>query len=275
MSTETLQGRIAAEDVSEVKSWVLPPVDDSGKILSSAEKEARDRRQRLLRQGKESIQTVEVPTSPAKTGMTAKEMQDIFDAAEKDGFAQGHTEGYSKGQADGYEAGKQQGLMEMRAQLLAEQQRFQQIAQALLVPLAEQDDDIENMLLDTICTLTQSVIQRELLTDSSHIVELVKAAVEALPVGSKNIKVCLNSNDFPIIEAYAKEQQLEWKFFSDAQLLPGGCRIETPESRVDFSVSFRLQSVLEEFLTGRMANNTEDESNIENKSNIEDKSNTL
>lgn len=262
MSTETLQGRIAAEDVSEVKSWILPPVDDSGKILSSAEKEAKDRRQRLLRQGKESIQTVEVPTSPAKTGMTAQEMQDIFDAAEKDGFAQGHTEGYSKGQADGYEAGKQQGLMEMRAQLAIEQQRFQQIAQALLEPIAAQDDDIENMLLDTICTLTQSVIQRELSIDSSQIIDLVRIAIDALPVGSKHIKVCLNPVDLTAIEAYAQEQQLEWKFFGDAQLLPGGCRIETPESRVDFSVSLRLQTVLEEFLKGQLAKDTEDENHV-------------
>jgi flagellar assembly protein FliH len=37
------------------------------------------------------------------------------------------------------------------------------------------------------------------------------------------------------------------------QLQPGGCKIETPESRVDFSVSQRLQTVLEQFLTGQLA----------------------
>ncbi len=252
MTSKSTSGRIAAEDLGEVTSWMLPPVDEAGKVLSSAEREARLRREKLLRQGKEKIETVEMP-APQKTGMTAQDMQDIFDAAEKDGFAQGHAEGFEKGKSDGFEAGRQQGLKEMRAQLTLEQQRFHNLANALLNPLTAQDNDVENMLLDVICSLTQSVIQRELVTDSSHIVDLVKTAVDALPIGSKNIRVSLNPDDLAAVETYAAEQQLEWKFFGDLQLQPGGCKIETPESRVDFSVSQRLQTVLEQFLTGQLA----------------------
>jgi len=252
MTSKSMPGRIASENLGEVTSWMLPPVDDSGRVLSSAEKEARVRREKLLRQGKEKIETVEIPAQQ-KTGMTAQEMQDIFDSAEKDGFAQGHAAGVEQGKNDGYEAGRQQGLMEMRAQLTLEQQRFHNIANGLLNPLTAQDNDIENMLLDVICSLTQSVIQRELLTDSSNILELVKSAVDALPIGSKNIRVSLNPDDLAAIENYAAEQQLEWKLFGDTQLQPGGCKVETPESRVDFSVSQRLQTVLEQFLTGQLA----------------------
>lgn len=252
MTTKSLPGRIAAEDLGEVTSWMLPPVDDTGRVLSSAEKEARVRREKLLRNGKEKIETVEIPEQQ-KTGMTAQELQEIFDAAEKDGFTQGHTEGFEKGKSEGYEAGRQQGLMEMRAHLTLEQQRFQSLANALINPLTAQDNDIEHMLLDVICSLTQSVIQRELLTDSSHILELVKTAVDALPVGSKNIRISLNPDDLVVVETYANEQQLDWKFFGDTQLQPGGCKVETPESRVDFSVSQRLQTVLEQFLTGQLA----------------------
>ncbi|MFO1388009.1 flagellar assembly protein FliH [Cellvibrio sp.] len=252
MTTKSMPGRIPSEELGEVKSWMLPPVDDTGRILSSAEKEARMRREKLLQQGKEKIETVEIPPQQ-KTGMTAQEMQDIFDAAEKDGFAQGHAAGFEQGKNEGYEAGRQQGLMEMRAHLTLEQQRFQHLANSLLNPLTAQDNDIEHMLLDVICSLTQSVIQRELVTDSSHILELVKTAVEALPVGSKNIRISLNPEDLAVVETYASEQQLDWKFFADTQLQPGGCKVETPESRVDFSVSQRLQTVLEQFLTGQLA----------------------
>lgn len=253
MSDKTMPTRIPAEQLGEVRSWLLPPVDDSGRILSSAEKEARERREKLLRQGKEKIENIEIPEPSSTAGMTAQEMQAIFDTAEKDGFAQGHVAGFEQGKAEGYEAGRQQGLMEMRAQLVAEQQRFHNIANALVDPLRAQDNDLENMLLDIICSLTQSVVQRELVTDSSHILELVKTAVDTLPVGSKNIRISLNPDDLAVIESYAEEQQLDWKFLGDSQLQPGGCRIETPESRVDFSVSLRLQSVLEQFLTGQLA----------------------
>lgn len=257
MTQKTLPPRIPAEKIGEVHSWLMPPVADTGSVVSGAQKEARDRRERMLKQGKETIENVEIAPQ-AKTGMTAHEMQEIFDAAEKDGFDQGHQAGFEKGQADGYEAGRQQGLMEMKSKLVAEQQRFQQLTEALLDPLKAQDDDIENMLLDVICSLTQSVIQRELALDSSHILELVKTAVDALPVGSKNIRVSLNPDDLAEVEAYAEEQQLDWKFFGDNQLLPGGCKIETPESRVDFSVSLRLQTVLEQFLTKQLANGEDD-----------------
>lgn len=261
MSDNNIHNRIPAEDVENATTWVIPPIAEHGRILSSTEKEARERRERLLRREKETIETVEIPEpeQPPQLGMTAEEMQAIFDEAEKAGFEQGHKEGVNKGNAEGYEAGRQQGLMEMRAQLVAEQQRFHKLANALLEPISAQDDDIEHLLLDVICTLTQSVVQRELFKDSSHILGLVKTAVDVLPIGSKNIRVCLNPDDLAAVEAYAAEQQLAWRFFGDAELLPGGCRIETPESRVDFSVSTRLQTVLERFISKQLASGDDDE----------------
>ncbi len=257
MTSKSTPGRIPAESVGDVRAWVMPPVTDSGRVLSSAEKEARESRDKLLRQGKETIENVEMSVR-SKPGMSAKHMQDIFDSVEKDGFAQGFKNGQQQGQAEGYEAGRQQGLIEMREQLAIEQARMQTLMQALLQPLTAQDDDLENMLLDVICSLTQSVVQRELLLDSSQILALVKIAVAALPVGSKNIRICVNPDDLAILESYAEEQQLDWKFFGDTQLQIGGCRIETPESRVDYSVSLRLKTVLEQFLTGQLANGDEE-----------------
>ena len=247
-----LPNRIAAEDVDEYRTWRVPLINDNGSVLPSAEKEARERKaQEMKRQG-ESIEDVDMPAAKPKQGMTAQEMQEIIEAAEKDGFAQGHKEGFDKGMAEGYEAGQQKGLMEMRQQLVAEQQRFQKLAQALLDPVAEQDNDLEKLLLDVICTLSESVVQRELMTDSSHIISLVKTAVDALPVGSKNLRVCLNPDDLAAVETYAEEQQLNWQFIGDQQLAPGGCRIETSESRVDFSVEKRLKTLLTQFVNKQL-----------------------
>lgn len=252
MTQKITPNRIAAEDVADFRAWSVPPISDNGRVLPSAEKEAKERKTEELKRSGESIQNVDLPAGARKTGMTAQEMQHIFDEAEKDGFAQGYKEGLDKGTSAGYEAGQQKGLMEMRQQLVAEQQRFQSLTQALLLPIAEQDEDIEHMLLDIICTLTQSVVQRELIIDSSQIVALVKAAVQALPIGAKNLRICLNPDDLAAVEAYAEEQQLDWKFFGDMQLSAGGCRIETGESRVDFSVSKRLHTLLEQFISKQL-----------------------
>lgn len=253
MTSKALPGRIPAEQAGTVTSWMLPPVDDAGRILSSAEKEARERRERLLRMEEETVEDIEIIEPPQSPGISAQELQEIYDSAEKDGFEQGYADGMQQGKAEGYEAGRQQGLQELRAQMALEQERLQGIMNSLLNPVAEQDNDIENMLLDIICSLTQSVVQRELKLDSAQILSLVQTAVDALPIGAKNIRVCLNPDDVATLETYANEKQLDWKLFPDSQLQRGGCRIETPESRVDFSVSTRLQTVLEQFLTGQLA----------------------
>ncbi|MBK8185815.1 MAG: flagellar assembly protein FliH [Cellvibrio sp.] len=246
--------RIAGESIESMQPWILPPVNDNGRVLSTVEKDAKERKERLLRKSKESIQTIEMPppTSPLK-GMTAQELEKIFSDAEQDGFAKGHAEGVERGRAEGYEAGKQQGLKEMRDQLTAEQLRFKHLANSLLQPLNDQDSDIEQLVLEMVCSLTQNVIQREMQLDSSMILDVVKTAVDALPIGSKNIRIFLHPKDISAVETYASEHQLEWKFLTDPELIPGGCKVETLESRIDFSVSHRLQSVLEEFLKGQLA----------------------
>jgi len=252
--TDKNQNRIAGETIEAMQPWILPPVNDNGRVLSTIEKEAKERKLALLRKSKESVQTIEMPepTSPLK-GMTAQELEKIFADAEEDGFAKGHAEGFEKGRADGYEAGRQQGLKDMREQLTAEQLRFKNLADALLQPLDNQDNDIEQMLLEMVCSLTQNVIQREMQLDSSSILDIVKTATEALPIGSKNIRIMLHPQDLSAVATYATEQQLDWKLLADPQLTPGGCKVETLESRIDFSVSSRLQSVFEEFLKGQLS----------------------
>lgn len=256
--TDKHQNRIAGETIESMQPWILPPVNDNGRVLSSVEKEAKERKEKLLRKSKESIQTIEMPepTSPLK-GMTAQELEKIFADAEQDGFAKGYAEGFEKGRAEGYETGRQQGLKDMREQLTAEQSRFKNLANSLLQPINDQDNDIEQMLLETVCALTQNVIQREMQLDSSPILDIVKTAIDALPIGSKNIRISLHPKDLPAVDAYATEQQLDWKFLTDPQLTPGGCKVETPESRIDFSISHRLQSVLEEFLKGQLSKSSD------------------
>ena len=124
MTLKSPSGRIAAETLGAVTTWSVPPVTDTGRVISSAEKEARDQRDKLLKQGKETIENIEVPARSGKAGMSAKHMQEIYDSVEQDGFKQGQQAGFQKGQAEGYEAGRQQGLMEMRAELAVEQSRL-------------------------------------------------------------------------------------------------------------------------------------------------------
>lgn len=240
--------RIAAEEIESCTPWQLPIIEDGGLVVSTAEKEERERQEALRRAEQETIEDIELTEAPLpQTGISAQEMQEIFDAAEKDGFAQGHQAGFAKGEQEGLEAGRQQGLAEMRGQLQAEQQRFQQIAEALLQPLANQDSELESMLVDMVCSLTRAVVQRELQTTPADILSLTQQAVDALPAGNKELRILVNPDDHQPLQDYAQQSQLDWSAIADSRVSPGGCIVETRDSRVNFSVEQRLKTVLEQF----------------------------
>ncbi len=234
--------RIAAEDLEGYQRWSIPEMEGRGNIIPSAEKEKRAQlaaQQKQSRERIEDVDSAEVDLQP----ITAEKLQEITEAAEKDGYEHGRQQGYN----DGYEEGRRQGAEDMREQLRQQQQRLEAVADALLTPLAPQDDAIEHALLDMVATLTRSLVKRELLADSGHILTLVQEAIAALPIGAKNLTVHLNPDDLALVEAFAEERQKDWRFIGDPQLLPGGCRVETRESLVDFSVEQRLQSLLTQF----------------------------
>lgn len=263
MTQKKLVNRIPAEELQDYKTWVLPPIHgERDRVLPSAEREAREQAESQRKRQGERVEDVDY--TGTGSGMSADEMQRIVDAAEKEGREQGYQAGFEQGQAEGYEAGEKQGWEEMRQKLAAEQQRFQHLVQSLLDPLEAQDDALEKLLLDTICTLTKSLVQRELLTDSSQVLEQVRAAVAALPAGAGNLRLFLNPDDLVLVEAYAEERELDWQFRGDETLLPGGCRVETETSQVDFSVEHRLKQQLEAFVNRQLVNDErEDESALD------------
>jgi flagellar assembly protein FliH len=257
-----LANRIPEGDVAQYRRWNLPLIDDKGQALPSAEREAAARKVAEQRRHGERVEDVNYKGG-ISAGMSASELEKIVESAEREGFEQGRQAGYEKGMAEGYEAGREQGLIEKRQELTAEQQRFQHLAEALLKPIDQQDVELEQMLLSMVCTLTRSLVHRELLTDSSHILTLVKSAVAALPQSAKNLRLYLNPDDLAVVETYAEEQQLDWQFFADSSLLPGGCRVETRESRVDYSVENCLKQQLEAFVNHQLSGEDNSQEDVE------------
>lgn len=246
--TSKLPNRIALEDLKGVSTWALPNVGTAGKVLSSAEKEARERHQRD-QEIIEDVDDKDLPFAP----MTAKELQAITEAAEKEGFNKGYQEGFTKGEQDGRERGLEQSKKQADQVLSTQVGQLLQIAEALVEPIAEQEQALEKLLLDYVLTLTAQLLERELQIDSTQVLGAVQKAIQALPVGATNIKVSVNPDDLALIETYAEETKKDWSFLADAQMLPGGCRIETEESLVDYTIEQRLEELSEQFLNKQLA----------------------
>ncbi len=253
---------IASEDLGEFDVWRLPDVGDATKVLPSAEKEQKDR----VARSDEIIEEVDLEESLELSPITAEELQAITEAAEKEGFIQGEKAGFEQGQKEGHEQGYQAGLekAEQESRPVFEQQVAQllQVAEALIDPISHQQQQLETTLLDYVTSLTRQLVERELLQDSSHILGVVKQAITALPVGSSHTTVCLNPDDLAVIETFSEENNKDWKFRGDPQILPGGCRIQTDESLVDFTIESKLQAMFGQFLDRQLTSSSDESEDL-------------
>lgn len=255
--------RIPEEESGSFQRWMLPEMDQYGNIIEAEKRPEPPPRKSTEKatgnatvEGGEIIEDIDAADITMQP-ITAEHLQEITEAAEKEGFAKGRQEGVAQGKQEGVQQGYQEGLQKAKqeadVQLRQKVQQLQQITNQLMVPFKEQESQLHLMLLDFVCALTRKVIKRELQIDSGDVLAVVKQAVAALPVGAKNLRLTLNPDDLAMIESYAEEKQLGWQFYGDASLTPGGCHIETAESQVDYSVETQMESLLEQFLTRQLS----------------------
>lgn len=184
------------------------------------------------------------PEEPEVKPFTVEELEQIR--------AEAYNEGFATGERDGFHSGQLKGQQEAKAVLEARVAELESIMSHLLEPIREQDEQIEDMLLELVETMVRQVVQRELTTDSSHIQQVLRGALKALPMGAEQIRIYLNPADFDAIKAVRERHEENWRLLEDDQLLPGGCRIEAEHSQVDASRETRLQQVIEQFHEQRL-----------------------
>jgi len=244
-------------------SWSLPNVTSSI-VLSSAEKEARERKDQRFKTPKktgpvdaaagESIEVVETPEETFKP-ITADQLQAITDAAEKEGYDAGYVKGSERGYEEGEKSGYSAGLETADDKVTERCKRLDRVIEALLMPLETERKQLEILMVDMICQLTEAVVMREIDSDSSQVIKLVDDALNAIPAGSDKFSLYLNEQDIALVKSHLNDQQIDKKFnyHTDENLLPGGCRLETKNSTVSNTVEQRLKKVIDDFTHKRIA----------------------
>jgi len=204
---------IRAPDARPFSPWALPQfcVPEAVVIASEAAPE-------------------ETPPAPV---IDKQELQALRDKAYQDGFAQGEREGFAAGEQKAKEQAKQ--ALEERLNSL------QTLMQALFEPIAEQDQQIESALLDLLQPLVKAVIRRELQLNSSQILPLLREALSLLPMGADKLHLWVSQQDFETVKGFRDHHNEHWRICEDPDLLPGGFRLETDNSRIDASIESRLE----------------------------------
>lgn len=175
--------------------------------------------------------------------LTAEQIEELRETARRDGFEEGRAEGLEAGRKEGRDAG----LKELRAQA----DRLAQITAKLVQPAAGEEKDLEAALVELVVRVARAVVQRELIADSAQISSIVHEAVQALPEGSKRLRLRVNPADLDHLESSGAATDEDWQLVPDPAIQPGGVHVESEQSLVDFTVGERFEDIVSELVRRR------------------------
>jgi flagellar assembly protein FliH len=243
------RSRIPKEQLTAYERWELPLLDACGNEVPREEE--RD-------------------IKP----LTAAELQDIHQQAQAEGHGagleKGHQEGFAKGReegfaqgvkagtVDGHKQGERAGREHSKQQMQALEKRLDSVMESLVFPIRQQQNDLEEALVQLATAVAKAVVQRELFQDSSHILQVVRRAMAALPATTETVRISANPQDIEALQASLARLDAPTKLVEDATVSPGGCRVETRYSLVDFTVEKRFQQVVHALVNEASTNESEE-----------------
>lgn len=207
---------ISREATQDFRRWDLPIVEDVSAAVNNA------------KHGK----------SPGL--MTAEQIERI----QKQAYKEAYDAGYKKGQQEGLRSGQSES--EYKIKLLGD------LLESLAHPFEELDDVVEQQLVSLSLAIARQLVRRELKADPGQVVGVVHEALAALPVGSRDVKVCLHPDDVVLVrEMMTKtESDRNWSLINDPGLTRGDCRILTEVSQVEATLEKKLAAVVSQLFGG-------------------------
>ncbi len=158
--------------------------------------------------------------------------QEDIDRIKAEAKEQGFTEGY------------QDGLTACKSEINAAVQNLSEVICHLAEPIQRLDDDLEHELVDMIKIITKQFIKRELQLDNQLILSVVKQTKPLLPSLIKSVTITLHPTDIDFIkQADANLIEAAWTIVPDANLTPGGCKIESDTITIDATIEEQIQTL--------------------------------
>ncbi|MES3008559.1 MAG: flagellar assembly protein FliH [Pseudomonadota bacterium] len=252
-------GRVALKDLATipVENWLPPVIDKAGHLVQAQVREDGTRRDARGQTTNGHAASAAATPEKSRAERVDEGYQEGLQKGRQEGHAEGRKSGFEQGQKEGLVQGEQQGLKRAQQQIDAKLAQLDELMLHIFHALNEQDYKLEQALLNLVTGVASAVIGRELEINSSHILQVVREALAALPPSRDNVRVFVNPADVALLEEARARNGDNWRALPDASVTAGGCRIETEQSLVDFTVESRfkamLTQVLNKQLTGKPA----------------------
>lgn len=162
--------------------------------------------------------------------LTAADLQKLQKQAWDEAFEEGRREGLKAGQDE----------IDKRAE------RFDQLMIALSKPFDRLDGTVEKQLVELSMTIVKQLFRRELAIDPSHVIGVVREAMQLLPVASRTIEVHLHPEDAQLVRESLSPTAGEraWTIVEDPLISRGGCQVTTDNSQIDAQAETRLNAIV-------------------------------
>ncbi|MCR8921656.1 FliH/SctL family protein [Dasania sp. GY-MA-18] len=230
--------RIPAVQSLSFPRWELPEVNE-GQIVQ-AEKTRRD----IARGEAPSIDKNLVVYSK----LTVGQIEEISQRIKQDVQQQAYQEGLQQGLDKGYRAGLQKGQKQIQQHL----ERLQSITAQLNDALQAQDNELEQVLVDLATGVAESILQRELSLDASHIQRVIHDAIAAIDAQAQKVDIYLNPQDYKFVTDMGQVEP-QWQLHADASVSAGGCRVSNQYSVADYSTEQQFQQTVRQLVDSRYA----------------------
>ena len=138
----------------------------------------------------------------------------------------------------GYDAGFAQGA----ARAADEAARLAQLVDTIRQETTGLEQRIAEDLVRLALTLARSLVRESLKVHPELIATIVRETVADVPPFSRGTRVRLNPDDAALLTTHlSQELDAGWSVVEDANILRGGCRIETPTGEIDATLETRWQ----------------------------------
>jgi flagellar assembly protein FliH len=161
----------------------------------------------------------------------------------------GERRAWHEAEAAGRAAGLEAARVETEArqrQLEGTARQLESVLQALSRPLAQLDDAVHGQIALLATSLARALLRRELRTEPTQIIGIVRDTVALLPASARGVRVLLHPEDATLVRerlSVAGPEQA-WSIADDPVLSRGDCRVHTEYAQIDARLETRLNEAL-------------------------------
>lgn len=151
--------------------------------------------------------------------------------------AQAHADGLAQAQAE---------IDARIAKLDAQNRLFESALAALSRPLTILDNQMREQLTELAIAIARQLVRRELKTDPSQVIAVVRETVALLPAAARDVRVQVHPEDAALLRERLAAPQAEsaWTILEDPVMSRGGCRVTAEAAQIDARVETRLAAVM-------------------------------